>query len=224
MRQNNHGIKYKKINSIIGYLPQNFGLFKELTVSEALQYFSNLKGIEASAAQKDIDNILNKVNLYNQKNEKIKSLSGGMIRRLGIAQALLGDPKILIFDEPTAGLDPEERLRFKNIISQIGNEKIVIISTHIVEDVESICNKIVIMKDGTIVKSGSCNEISESAKGMVYVLPQNELEIINTTYSIQKYFERDGNKLVRILSKIELPYNVVEPNVEDGYLCVLNII
>ena len=144
-----------------------------------------------------------------------------MIRRIGIAQALLGNPDILIFDEPTAGLDPEERLRFKNIIFQLGSEKIIIISTHIVEDVESLCDNILILKDGNVLISGSCDKIANCAKGKLYVIPKEDIAKLNVPFSIQRYFEANGKKYARVLSSENLAYDKAEPSVEDGYLCIL---
>ena len=137
--------KDKEYLTHIGYLPQKFGLFKDLKVYEMMMLLANLKKVDSKQAKKMIYDSIKVVNLSDRINSRISTLSGGMIRRLGIAQALLDDPKIIIFDEPTAGLDPEERLRFKNIISEIKKDKIIIISTHIVEDVEAVCDKVAIM-------------------------------------------------------------------------------
>ena len=123
----------KDFSSNIGYLPQSFGLFRELKVYEGLELIANIKNFQ----NYNIDKVLELVNLEEKRMSKIGSLSGGMVRRLGIAQAIMGDPKVVIFDEPTAGLDPEERLRFKNIVNKIKNDKLIIISTHIVDDVEA---------------------------------------------------------------------------------------
>lgn len=214
----------KKLNDYsmkIGYLPQNFGMFKEFTVNNMLELSANLKGINKKEAASLIDDVLEKVNLEGEKHKKISTLSGGMIRRVGIAQALIGNPDILIFDEPTAGLDPEERLRFKNIVFQLGNEKIIIISTHIVEDVETLCDNILILKNGIVTVSGSCDTIANCAKDKLYILPKEEILKLNTPYSIQRYFDVNGKKYARVLSSENLPYEKAEPSVEDGYLCIL---
>ena len=138
----------KNFNDNIGYLPQKFGLFKELTVFEMLSAMAALKNISKDAVEQEVKRCITLVNLDEKINAKVKTLSGGMIRRMGIAQAILGNPEIIIFDEPTSGLDPEERLRFKNIVSKLKGEHIIIISTHIVEDVEALCDFVVIMNSG----------------------------------------------------------------------------
>ena len=154
----------KNFNDNIGYLPQKFGLFKELTVFEMLSAMAALKNISKDAVEQEVKRCITLVNLDEKINAKVKTLSGGMIRRMGIAQAILGNPEIIIFDEPTSGLDPEERLRFKNIVSKLKGEHIIIISTHIVEDVEALCDFVVIMNSGQIIKSGSCSEIEGCAQ------------------------------------------------------------
>lgn len=136
----------------VGYLPQKFGAFRELTVRDILLYFASLKKIPKAEQEAEIDRVLALVNLSDRKKDRMSSLSGGMQRRVGIAQAVLGDPSILIFDEPTAGLDPEERARFKKLIGQIMKKKTVIISTHIVEDVESLCDHVIIMNRGKVLE------------------------------------------------------------------------
>lgn len=145
-----------------------------------------------------------------------------MIRRLGIAQTLLNNPKIIIFDEPTAGLDPEERLRFKNILSQIKKDKIIIISTHIVEDIDAVSDTVVVMKNKTIVFSGSCKEIQSMAENKTYHISQKDEELLEGEYYIQKNFEQSGIPMLRILTNT--PQNMatkVDPNTEDGYICIL---
>ncbi len=203
----------------IGYLPQKFGLFKELTVYEMLEYFSVLKKIPKKLMDSYIKESLKIVNLENKINDRISTLSGGMIRRLGIAQAILGDPKIIIFDEPTAGLDPEERIRFKNLLSHIKKDKIIIISTHIVEDVEACCNKIIIINDGKIISTGNCEEIKAIADGKVFEVKEGTT--INSNHFVEKTFERKGENYLRILSSKKEGFKSLEPNIEDGYMCIL---
>ena len=140
--------------TVTGYLPQKFGMFKELSVYDMMDYFAVLKEIPKSERHAEIGRVVEFVNLSDRIKDRVGSLSGGMIRRLGIAQALLGDPKILLFDEPTAGLDPEERMRFKNIIRQLPKDKIILISTHIVEDVEAVCDHIMVMQAGIVKTTG----------------------------------------------------------------------
>lgn len=207
--------------SKIGYLPQNFGMFRELKVREMMELMANLKEIDGKETRSAIEKAVAYVNLSDRIDSKVGTLSGGMIRRLGVAQALLGDPDILIFDEPTAGLDPEERIRFKNIISEIKGDKTILISTHIVEDVEAVCDHIAIVKDKKIAVSGTCGDIEKMARGKVYILPESELEQARGTYFLQKHFEQEGVKMVKFLSGCEQVFSPAKANVEDGYICVL---
>lgn len=213
--------KSKQYLSRIGYLPQKFGMFKELKVTEMMELLANLKGLDKKEAKPAIEKVIEQVNLIDRMDSKIGALSGGMIRRLGIAQALLNDPDILILDEPTSGLDPEERLRFKNIISEIKQDKTIIISTHIVEDVEAVCDNVAIMKNGKIAFAGTCHEIEEKAAGKVYAVPEDELSKISGEYYLQKHFEQDGIKLAKLLTSTAQSVAPVQPNVEDGYICLL---
>jgi len=207
----------KELN--IGYLPQESGVFPGLTVEEQLRYFSNLKKIKKEDVQNCIDEVLEKVHLTSERNTLGRKLSGGMIRRLGIAQALLNHPELIILDEPTTGLDPEERMRFKNIIRSVKEESIVIMSTHIVEDVEAVCNRIIVMKDGKFVIIGNQNAVSRLAEGKVYELKRED---VSAEDYIEKEKEVDGKELIRILTSRDID-NVtsIQPNVEDGYLCIL---
>lgn len=206
----------------VGYLPQQFGLFNELTVLEAMQLLANFKGVKKADAIVDIDRCLELVNLSEVKDKNIKSLSGGMVRRLGIAQALLNDPEIIILDEPTAGLDPMERLRFKSIITKTEKEKTVLISTHIVEDIEAVCDYVIIIDDGKIKGVMRCAELQKLAEEKVFEVPESEVSKLCGVVYIEKTYERDGILYARILSNQKQPYAVCRPNVEDGYLCVIN--
>lgn len=150
------GEEYRKV---LGYLPQEFGFYPDFTVKDYLLYIASIKGINRAAAGKKTAMLLQKVGLSKQQNRKMKKLSGGMKRRAGIAQAMLNDPEILILDEPTAGLDPSERIRFRNLISELARERLVILSTHIVSDVEYIANQILLMKDGALLHFGTLQEI-----------------------------------------------------------------
>ena len=145
---------------ILGYLPQEFGFYPDFTAMDYLRYIASIKGIRSMEAKKRSLELLQKVGLENTGNKKIEKFSGGMKRRLGIAQAMLNDPKILILDEPTAGLDPNERIRFRNLISELAEDRLVLLSTHIVSDVEYIADKILLMKDGTIECSGTMKELA----------------------------------------------------------------
>lgn len=156
---NGGNIKMDILCHQIGYLPQNFGLFRELTVYDMLYYFCGLKKISGNKREEMIDQALEYVNLRECKKNKISKLSGGMQRRVGIAQAILGEPPLIIFDEPTAGLDPEERKRFKDMLFELGKNSTILFSSHIVGDLEDVCEKIIIMNKGQIVRTGSLKEI-----------------------------------------------------------------
>lgn len=158
--------KAKKIRSITGYLPQEFSFYPNLTVYEALDYLGVLSGMKKSERAERIPNLLKMVNLNGKKNTKIKALSGGMKRRLGIAQAILHQPKVLIVDEPTAGLDPEERVRFRKLLCDIAEDRIVILSTHIVEDIEKTCKNIAVLRDGEVIYNGTIDRFVEDEKGL----------------------------------------------------------
>ncbi|WP_195988485.1 ATP-binding cassette domain-containing protein [Clostridium sp. D53t1_180928_C8] len=205
----------------VGYVPQKFGLFEESTVYEVMEYFCVLKGVIKGSISEEIENILKLVNLEDKKNNKIKSLSGGMVRRVGIAQSLINNPKIIIFDEPTVGLDPEERIRFKNIVAKIKENKIIIISTHIVEDVEAICDNIIIMNKGKILSTKSSEDTKNIALGKIYNVNEKELELINGSFEIIKIYEENSNTVYRILTKEKLNAEEVNPTIEDGYLCMI---
>lgn len=205
----------------VGYLPQKFGMFKDLKVFDMMQLFANFKKVDRKRAKKMIADSIEVVNLSDRINSRVGTLSGGMIRRLGIAQAILNNPNIIIFDEPTAGLDPEERLRFKNIISEIKNDKTIIISTHIVEDVEAICDKVAVIRSKNIAVSGSCREIQNIAQNKVYVVAEKDISVVRGKYLVQKQFEQDGTKMLKILTSTPQSLKPAVPNVEDGYICAL---
>ena len=156
---NGMDVSEEMFRDALGYLPQDFGYYPNFTGKEFLLYMAALKGIERNAARKKCDDLLKTVGLDHAANKKIKTYSGGMKQRLGIAQAVLNDPKILILDEPTAGLDPKERVRFRNLIAELGKDAIVILSTHIVSDVEHIADRILLMKDGQFVFDGTLDDV-----------------------------------------------------------------
>ena len=149
----------------IGYLPQDFGYYPDFTVMDFMRYIASLKGIKSAVAKQKSKILLKKVGLENNQKTKIKALSGGMRQRLGIAQSLLNDPKLIVLDEPTAGLDPKERVRFRNMIAALGKDKIVLLSTHIVMDVEEIADYIFIMKDGKLLAQGTVDQLKMEALG-----------------------------------------------------------
>jgi ABC-2 type transport system ATP-binding protein len=148
-------VQTEEYRSLLGYLPQDFGYYPEFTAKEFIQYIAALKGLEKRHAKRKTDELLEVVGLSNVANKKIKTFSGGMKQRVGIAQAIVNDPKILILDEPTAGLDPKERVRFRNLIAEIGKNTIVLFSTHIVSDIDSIAKSLLMMRDGQIIYEGT---------------------------------------------------------------------
>lgn len=202
----------------IGYLPQQFDMFKQLTLFEMMSYFAALKGIGKNERDEVVLKSLESVNLEEKKNSKVKALSGGMKRRAGIAQALLGNPSLILLDEPTTGLDVEERLRFKNIINNISKEKTIILSTHIIEDVEALCDKIVVVRKGKILADADRKSIAENAEGKVY---EFEFDKQPSGLEIGKIYERENKRYVKVFSSTKLDAEPIEPTVEDGYLCYI---
>lgn len=211
--------EYRKL---LGYLPQDFGFYPEFTVKEYLLYISAIKGIRPIVAKKRTKELIAKVGLVKVANKKLKKLSGGMKRRAGIAQAMLNDPKILILDEPTAGLDPNERIRFRNLISEISEERLVLLSTHIVSDIEYIANEILLMKDGTVVNKGTLDEIINSMpeKVWTFFVTQTMVPEIMRKYKVSNMKAEHHEVELRIISA-EKPCEdaiCVEPTLEDVFL------
>lgn len=215
-------VSVTKNQKIIGYLPQSFGLFGELTVQDSMKYFSSIKGIPKREVKRQIEKSLIAVNLLDKKKTVCHNLSGGMLRRVGVAQALLGKPKLILFDEPTAGLDPEERMNFKRIISGLGKEETIIISTHIVEDIEACCNHVIVMDQGKICQIGTCEEIACYAEGKVFQCPQNAIYKLESKCFLEKQFQYKGEIYYRILSsENQSELQMLEPTLEDGYMCII---
>lgn len=219
-------INIKNLRKSISYLPQDFDIYPRATIEECLNYIAIVKGLTKSLERtKKVQEVLELVNLTENKHKKIKDLSGGMRKRVGIAQMFLTDPKILIIDEPTSGLDISERFRFRNLIKSISEDKIVIITSHIAEDVEFLCNKIGILKNGEILKEGSVDEIANYAKGMVWeiIVDGEEAPNILQHYMVLNIEKQPlGTLKFRILSEVQ-PANAypVEPKLIDGYLSLL---
>ena len=208
--------------NLLGYLPQEFGFYPEFSVKDYLLYIAGLKGIRPVVAKKRVKELLEQVGLSKAANKKMKKLSGGMKRRVGIAQAILNNPKILILDEPTAGLDPTERVRFRNLISELSKERIVILSTHIVSDVEYIANEIWLMKNGRLMQQGSLNDVLDSMPEKVWSLAvsQEEAAKLMKEHKVSNMkTDRDGVELRIISAQQPSAYaEVVQPNLEDVFL------
>lgn len=209
----------------LGYLPQTFGFYPEFTVVDYLEYVATLKGLTRREYRAKIDELLELLTLTEVSKKPIKKLSGGMQRRVGIAQALLNDPDVLILDEPTSGLDPGERVRFRNLLSEFAQNRIVLISTHIVSDVEYIAAQNIIMKDGGIVDSGTTDKLLKAVAGRVFTakIGQNELNYYESvTRVVSMKSEADGSVSVRYISETPLiPSSTpAEPRLEDLYLWV----
>jgi ABC-2 type transport system ATP-binding protein len=212
-------IEFKKK---LGYLPQEFGVYKNVSAYEMLEQFAILKGFtDKKERRKLLDYLFDRVNLFNDRKRKLGEYSGGMKQRFGIAIALLGNPEVLIVDEPTAGLDPGERKRFLNILSEIGKERIVILSTHIVDDIEELSDELAIINKGEIVTSGKVEELLKHLEGKVYVKQVNreELEKIKEEYKLLNATLRGGNIWVSVYS--DKPLNekwiLKSPSLEEVY-------
>lgn len=213
------GAEYRKL---LGYLPQDFGYYDEFTAERFLRYMAALKALPKEYADSRIEELLDLVELKNKKKKKLKTFSGGMIRRIGIAQALLNDPEILILDEPTVGLDPKERVRFRKVISSLGKNRIVLLSTHIVSDIDYIADKILIMKNGELIQEGTEKKIIEKVEGHVWkcVVSEKEAERIENLYIVSNMRNSGENVELRIISKKQPVVNAknVESTLEDAYL------
>lgn len=205
----------------VGYLPQKFGLFPNMTVRQVLTYLGTLKKLPADGLQTEIERLISEMNLEDKIDSKMSTLSGGMIRRVGIAQAFLGSPHVIVLDEPTAGLDPEERLRFKNYIKANKSNQIIIISTHIVDDIDYLSDYVEIMESGKILTQAKREEIANHALDKVFGVTREELDNINTEYYLVKEYEENGNKKMRIISRDNIQGESLSPTLEDGYLCIL---
>ncbi|WP_297632169.1 ATP-binding cassette domain-containing protein [uncultured Clostridium sp.] len=214
-----------KYRDIIGYLPQQFGYYKDYTAKKFLAYIGALKGLEKDECNKRIDELLEMVSLSEVKDKKLKKFSGGMLQRVGIAQALLNNPKIVVLDEPTAGLDPKERVRFRNLLSNLSRDKIIIISTHIVSDIEFIADEVIMIKDKGIRYKDSVENICDELKGKIF---ETKINIKEMKEFEKKYItlseKRDGDGVkIRFISRDKKDEWVeVEPNLEDVFLYEYN--
>lgn len=216
------------IRSIVGYLPQDFSMYSNMTAYEAMDYLGVLSGLDKQARKQRIPDLLEKVNLHNNMRTKVKAMSGGMRRRLGIAQAILHNPKVLIVDEPTAGLDPEERVRFRNLLSEIADERIVILSTHIVGDIEATCENIAVLDEGSILFNGSVATLLKQADGKIFSAQISKLEVedIKKKFTVTNMLMMATDANIRFIA--EDKDTVFEgatpcaPNVEDAYMYLMH--
>lgn len=212
----------EQYRDLLGYLPQNFGFYPDLTVYDYMMYIASIKGIRQAAAKKRTKELLEMVGLSKYRNRKMKALSGGMARRVGIAQAMLNDPPILVLDEPTAGLDPSERIRFRNLISELAADRLVLLSTHIVSDVEFIAEQIILMKDGKFFFTGTSNELIAGMDADVWSLtiPNEKAGQYMQNYPVGNVKHVSDGVELRILSKTTPSENAVRevPTLEDAFL------
>jgi ABC-type multidrug transport system ATPase subunit len=214
-----------ELRAVLGFLPQDFGVYPNLNAVEFLEYLAAVKGLDAATSRRRIDELLNLVNLTEVRKRPLGGYSGGMKQRVGIAQALLNDPQLLIVDEPTAGLDPEERVRFRNLLSDLSGERIVILSTHIVSDVEATATDIALIAQGTLVAHASPEELLRRVEGKVWewVLASADLNTAKQKYLISNTSRRSDGVHARVLA--DAPPNgaqPVTPNLEDAYLFCLS--
>jgi len=215
------------LRSVLGYLPQDFGVYPHLTAREFLEYLAAAKGLDAAAARRRIDELLGVVNLGEVRDRALGGFSGGMKQRVGIAQALLNDPQLLIVDEPTAGLDPEERVRFRNLLSELSGERIVILSTHIVSDVEAIATDIAILGGGRLLAHAAPEDLLRAVEGRVWewVIPSAELPAARQQFQISGSVRRGDGVHVRVVAA-ERPGAgavAVAPSLEDAYLNCISL-
>lgn len=217
-----------KVRGMVGYLPQDFSMYGNMSAYEALDYLGVLSGLDKRIRKERIPELLRRVNLQKNIKTKVKAMSGGMKRRLGIAQAILHDPKVLIVDEPTAGLDPEERVRFRNLLTEIAEDRIVILSTHIVGDIEATCEKIAVMDEGSLIYQGTVTELLRHAKGKVYTakISRMEMEEIKKKYLVTSMLVQSSEAEVRFIvndeKKVFKGAQPCTPNVEDAYMYLMH--
>lgn len=213
------GARYR---DILGYLPQEFNGYRNFTAEEFLKYVANLKGLDKQSAQTRVQQLLELVGLADVKKKKLKGFSGGMKRRVGIAQALLNDPDVLILDEPTAGLDPSERIRLRGILSKLSKNKIIVLSTHIVSDIEYVADEVLLIKKGEFIVKASPNQLLNDLNNQVWQvrIAEDKLEKYSVEYAVSNVHRQGANIEIRIISQ-EKPHASavsVEPRMEDIYV------
>lgn len=212
----------EEYRSLIGYMPQNYNVYPSFTARDFLEYMGVLKGIPKEKLKHRIEEVLEFVNLSDVAGKKVKTFSGGMKRRIGIAQAIINEPEILILDEPTAGLDPKERIRFSNIISDMGKDKIVLLSTHIVSDIEAIASELVVMKKGEVLETGNVDDLVRTVKGQVWetVVNQETYQRLRKERSVIHLKQMGKEVQVRFVGERypDVENHQAEPTLEDYYI------
>lgn len=214
------------IKKQLGFLPQDFGVYPKVSAYDLLNHLAILKGVTDLKERKgQIFSLLEKVNLSAHRKKEVHTFSGGMRQRFGVAQALLGNPRIIIVDEPTAGLDPEERNRFNSLLSEIGEDRIVILSTHLVEDVRNLCSKMAIMNEGKVLLQGNPKDLIQSLEGKIWrkQIQKEELSFYSNDYSVISSQFTAGKMNIHLLSEHQpLNFQQVNPSLEDVYFTALN--
>ena len=211
-----------KVREILGYLPQEFGVYPKVSSYSMLNHIAALKGVSNKGERKDlVESLLNKTNLWEVRNKSLGTYSGGMKQRFGIAQALIGDPRLIIVDEPTAGLDPAERVRFHNLLSEIGENTIVILSTHIVEDISNLCNNMAIICKGEVVAKGNPSALIEGVKGRVWKksIDKKELDVYQAEMQVISTHLKAGKTVIHVLNDAQpdASFESSDANLEDVY-------
>ncbi len=216
----------REIRRMTGYLPQDFSMYGNMTAYEALDYLGVLSGMQRVQRKERVPMLLERVNLADNSRTKVKAMSGGMRRRLGIAQAILHNPRVLIVDEPTAGLDPEERVRFRNLLCEIAEKRIVILSTHIVGDIEATCENIAVLNQGSLLFQGTVSELLREAEGKIFTarVSRMELPMLKEQYAVTGMLIQGNEAQVRFVADTK-PFKCAEPcpaNVEDAYMYLMH--
>ena len=217
----------ERLRATLGYLPQDFGVYPRVSAYDLLDHLAVLKGISDKGSRKDtVETLLSQVNLWDVRKKAVAGFSGGMRQRFGVAQALIGNPSLIIVDEPTAGLDPEERNRFNNLLAKIGENVVVILSTHIVEDVADLCPRMAIISGGRIVQSGAPLELTRALQGRVWrrAVPSDSLSSYQADMNVISNRLRGGQTVIHVLSDDmpEAGFEAVEGNLEDLYFATLS--
>ena len=217
----------QQIKNVLGYLPQEFGVYPRVSAYELLDYLAIMKGLSNTKARKEqVLSLLQQTNLYEHRNNHVATFSGGMKRRFGIAQALLASPQLIMVDEPTAGLDPEERNRFYNLLCEVGENIVLILSTHIIEDIQDLCTDMAIINQGKVLKKGSPQALIQEIKGQVWVKQSKniDMESLAKHHNVLSTKTSGAKKLVYVHaeSQPETGFELIEPTLEDAYFSTLN--